>query len=321
MKRRLLGYLLLVAFTGCALVVRPDVSGPSNKPDENRPTGPTASISTIDTNKVALGVASPYWDKVRAGGPIVVGVTRNYPPFGVPSKQGGFVGLDPSLARHLGATLGVPVRLVGVTSAEIPDLLKEGRIDFAIAGMTRTAFRAAQINFSSPYLTVSQGALIERRYVEGSRGTDEERRRNSFESYLDLAEVPGLKIAAVAGTRPFRLAKSNFPNAKVMGYPSLAKASAGLVAGEVDALVHDAPYIRAWTTLNPGQSARFSALLKPVTEEPISIAIRKGDLEFLRFLDTYVREVRQDGTIDRLYKRHFVDARWAESAVKTGGQQ
>ena len=87
-----------------------------------------------------------------------------------------------------------------------------------------------------------------------------------------------------------------------------------LVAGKVDALVHDAPYIRAWPLIHPSLAARFAPLLKPVTDEPIAIAIRQGDPEFLRFLDVYVHEIRQDGTVAALFRRHFLDGEWAKTA-------
>ncbi|MGE0706516.1 MAG: transporter substrate-binding domain-containing protein [Planctomycetota bacterium] len=302
---------------GCSLFVRPQLGGEPKPKDERR----AVDVAAIDSQKIAPGAqSSPYWAKVRAGGPLVVGVNEGYPPFGVTAtvdkaKLGRpYVGFDVDLALHLGAALGVPVRLVGLRSRDVPDALNAGRIDVAIAGLTRTVYRAAQVAFTHPYLTISQGALIERRYVEGSRGTDEERRRDSFESYLDLASVPGLRIAAVENTRPYRLAVSTFPNAKVQAYPDLEAASAALIAGEADALVHDAPYIQAWPLLHASDAGRFRALLAPVTQEPISMAIRQGDLEFLRFLDTYVEEVKADGTVERLYRRHFVDGEWARWA-------
>ena len=55
--------------------------------------------------------------------------------------------------------------------------------------------------------------------------------------------------------------------------------------------------------------------------KPIAMAIRKGDLEFLRFLDAYVKEIANDGTVKRLYRRHFEDAEWGAYAdLKAGAE-
>lgn len=306
---------------GCALVVRPQAE-PSAEPDPvtHRRTG----IVTIDSSKVPTDLNSPYWAKVRAGGPLVIGINRRYPPFGAPTKPGSeraWVGFDVEIAEHLGRTLGVPVELRGMASTEIGDALATGEIDLALAGLTRTVERSVQVNFSKPYLVVSLGALIERRFVEGTQGTDEEQRRNSFKSYFDLSEIPGLRIGVAANTRPQRLASGHFPDAKLIPYPDAATAAAALAAGEINAVVHDAPFIRAWQVLNPASARRITSLLEPATEEPICVAIRKGDLEFLRFLDVYVDEIRHDGTIKRYYQRHFVASAWAKQADLKGGAQ
>ena len=50
------------------------------------------------------------------------------------------------------------------------------------------------------------------------------------------------------------------------------------------------------------------------------MAIRKGDLEFLHFLDAYVDEASHDGTLERLYRRHFVDAAWLSDADLGGAR-
>lgn len=305
---------------GCALVVRPEVEPVRSEGPKARHAG----IVTIDSSKIPADLSSSYWTKIKSGGPLVIGVNRRYPPFGAPAKPGrqrDWVGFDVELAEHLGRTLGVPVELRGLASTEIGDALAGGEIDLALAGLTRTVERGAQVNFSKPYLVVSLGALIERRFVEGTQGTDEERRRNSFQSYFDLAEIPGLRIGVAENTRPQRLASSHFPEAKLIGFPDARAAAEALAAGEVNAVVHDAPFIRAWQILNPSVAGRITSLLEPVTEEPICVAMRKGDLEFLRFLDVYVDEIRHDGTVKRYYQRHFVDGAWAKTSQLSGGAQ
>ncbi|MBL4846346.1 MAG: transporter substrate-binding domain-containing protein [Planctomycetes bacterium] len=320
LARRLSLLGILVSLAACALVVRPEVE-PSADPGPNK--AKRAGIVTIDSAKIPLDLSSPYWDKIRSGKTLVIGVNRRYPPFGAPTKPGSkraWVGFDIEIAEHLGRTLGVPIEIRGMASADIGEALATGEIDLAMAGLTRTVERSVQVNFSSPYLVVSLGALIERRFVEGTQGTDEERRRNSFDSYFDLAQIPGLRIGVADNTRPQRLASAQFREAKLIPYPDANTAAEALARGEVNAVVHDAPAIRAWQVLNPSLGRRFTALLAPATEEPICIAIRKGDLEFLRFLDVYVEEIRHDGTIKRYYQRHFVDSAWAKQSDLGGAK-
>ena len=96
----LAGALWGLAFQcGCALVVRPEVEP---KPGEAGQKNRHAGIVTIDSSKVPTDISSPYWDKIRNGGPLVIGINRRYPPFGAPAKAGGdraWVGFDVELAR------------------------------------------------------------------------------------------------------------------------------------------------------------------------------------------------------------------------------
>lgn len=161
---------------------------------------------------------------------------------------------------------------------------------------------------------------MERRFAVGTGGTDEEQDRPTMESYADLASEAGIRIGVAEGTRPHRIALDWFPNARIVPFPTIEEASTALIAGKLNALVHDDPYVRVWSVFHPTEATRFTALLEPVTEEPIAMAIRKGDLDFLRFLDAYVAEVREDGTVAALYRRHFVDAAWAPNADLGGAK-
>jgi len=321
--------LLLLAGTGCSLFVR----APAGETDQTKKTDETihsVQVAAIDSSKVAPGVESPYWNKVRAGGPLVVGINPSYPPFGVPVRPDrraavgeAYTGFDVELAEHLAATLGVGLVLRPVRSRDVMDALNSGRIDIALAGLTRTVYRGAQVNFSAPYLTLSQAAVVERRFVEPTQGTDQERRgRETIEDYFGLAKLHGIRIGVKKLTRPAQLAKNNFPNATIVEFDTLAEASAELVAGRLNAIVHDDAWVRAWFQRTPASiTGRYRSLLKPVTREPIAMAIRKGDLEFLRFLDLYVQEVANDGTVKRLYRKHFIDAAWEADAELKGAQR
>ena len=130
-----------------------------------------------------------------------------------------------------------------------------------------------------------------------------------------------IRIGVKRHTRPARLAASNFRQATIVPFDTLDEASEALIAGKLNAIVHDDAWVRAWFQQTDSQvSGRFRALLKPVTREPIAIALRKGDPEFLRFLDVYVEEVANDGTVQRLYRKHFVGAAWKADAVEEGSR-
>ncbi|MEI8633385.1 transporter substrate-binding domain-containing protein [Vibrio sp. PP-XX7] len=52
---------------------------------------------------------------------------------------------------------------------------------------------------------------------------------------------------------------------------------------------------------------------KPFTYEPLGWAIRQNDPNFLNFLNNYLRQVKGDGTYQRIYKKWFESDKLAET--------
>lgn len=287
---------------------------------EPTPKGETTSyvsakidINPIDRKKIPNLKNSEYWAKVK-GGTLKIVVGDNLPPFSMKSSKDR-IGFDIELARILGKTLGVKVQFIEMPTSEVLDAISgpNPKGDIAIANLTRTASRAVQVNFTDPYLIVSQAAVVEKRLINEDRDRAEIV-RTTYDSYADLAKLNGLKIGVKANTQPESYARSFFKESgKVMSYKTLEDAFKALKAGKVQAVTHDSPAIRLWSKQNATLSYRFATLLKPVTEDAICMAIRKGDLEFLQWLNAFIAELRSDGAIRALRKEYIVDMTWLKS--------
>jgi polar amino acid transport system substrate-binding protein len=273
------------------------------------------NITPINRKKIPRLKGSEYWSRVRKGTLRII-IGRDSPPFSMRSKDGKErLGFDVELAKILGKTLGVKIEFIALPTSMILDAISGRRPkgDIAIANLTRTASRGAQVNFTSPYLTVSQAAIIDKRLISQDRDRAEIQTDN-FNSYADLTRLRGIKIGVKSNTTPETYARSFFPNAKVVSYKSLEAAFEALEAGEVQAVTHDSPAIRLWSRNNSGLSYRFAALLKEATRDPICMAIRKGDFEFLQWLDTFIAELQSNGTMDALRKKYIVDMSWLKQS-------
>ncbi|SHF82650.1 transporter substrate-binding domain-containing protein [Vibrio gazogenes] len=49
------------------------------------------------------------------------------------------------------------------------------------------------------------------------------------------------------------------------------------------------------------------------TFEPLGWAVRQGDAEFVNFLNNYLKQIRGDGTYERIYAKWFQSDRWMKS--------
>lgn len=248
---------------------------------------------------VCPGVQAGEIEHIQAKGELVVSLNRGSPPFCMEIK-GELTGLDVDLARLLADYLGVKPRFRFPDAYEqhIPSLLA-GEADIVIAAMTRTPERGLRVNFTEPYFEVSQAALVRRDWV----GRDDQ-------SYFDLVGIKGLRVGVKQHTTIENFARELFPKDAVKTYASHDEAVDGLVRGDVEATVHDSPFVRVWEKAHPELSGKIKALLAPTTKEQYGFAIRKGDPDFLQWLNLFIAQVLTDGTMDLLKHRYLLEMPW-----------
>ncbi|HKC33788.1 MAG TPA: transporter substrate-binding domain-containing protein, partial [Xanthobacteraceae bacterium] len=87
-------------------------------------------------------------DDIKARGQLVVGVTESSPPFSFRDGARGVVGYDVDLAAQVARRLGVELTKVTIINAERIPSLRGDKVDLVATGMTRSAGRARDIDFS-----------------------------------------------------------------------------------------------------------------------------------------------------------------------------
>ena len=252
-------------------------------------------------------------EQIQEKGEIIVSLNKDYPPFSM-DKDGKPMGLDVDLARLLAEYMGVKVKFIrpALYEEQIPALLS-GKADIIIAAMTRTAERGLLVNFTDPYFAVSQAALVKREKVA-----------SDAESYFDLTNIPNLKLGVKAGTTHEAFARQLFSKEAIVTYPTVDAAAKALINNKIDAVTADSPFVRVWRATHPSLHPQVKALLAPVTQESYGFAIRKGDQDFLNWLNLFIDQIRADGTLDLLIHEYFVQLKWtkisASAAATTPAQ-
>jgi polar amino acid transport system substrate-binding protein len=247
----------------------------------------------------STGLQAGEIDRIKEKGEIVVSLNKGYPPFCIVINDE-ITGFDVELGKLIADHLGVKFKYIlpDLYKDQIPKLLSK-KSDIIIAAMTRTVDRGLKVDFTEPYFEVSQAALVNRKMVEPSDV-----------SYFDLVDIKGLKLGVKANTTIERFARELFPVESIKTYPVHTQAVEALVKGDVDATVHDSPFVQVWKNSHPELSAKIKPLLVPVTKEYYGFAIRKGDPDFLNWLNLFITQIKIDGTMDLLTHRYFVEMPW-----------
>jgi polar amino acid transport system substrate-binding protein len=253
------------------------------------------TLLTLAAALTGVAQAAGTLDEIRQRGTLRVGMEPGYMPFELTNQKGEIIGFDPDCARRMAKALGVKLELVSTAWDGIIPSLMTKKFDIIMSGMTITDERTQVVDFADPYIVIGQTLLV-RKELAGA-----------VKSYKDLND-PKYKIASKLGTTGEIAAKEHFPKARYFSYETEQEAVMEVVNGKIDAFVYDSPY-NAVAFAQKGQG-KLVFLDQPFTTEPLGWAIRKGDPELLAFLNGFLKEIRQDGTYDKIYRKWFQDSAW-----------
>ena len=227
---------------------------------------------------------------------MVVGLEAGYMPFEMRNKKGEIIGFDVDLATHMTKSMGVGLELVNTAWDGIIGALVTKKFDIIMSGMTITQQRNLQINFCDPYIVIGQAALVHIKH------------KGVVKSYKDLND-PKYTISVKLGTTGDFATQKHLPKAKRVAFEDEQVAVQEVVQGRADAHVYDLPQCANYNARYPG---KFVFLDEPFTYEPLGWAIRKGDPDFMNFLNNYLRQIKGDGTYDEIYAKWFKSKEWLD---------
>lgn len=252
-----------------------------------------ASVSAADQ---ALWQKSTL-NQIMKRGELRVGLEAGYMPFEMRDKNGNIIGFDVDLAKKMASVLKVKVTLVNTQWDGIIPALLTDKFDIIMGGMTITPERNAQVNFTHPYITVGQSALLHVKHK--GRITDARQ-----------LDDPKITIATKLGTSGDITATRMMTRAKIKRFETESDAALEVKNGRADAFVYDFPFLAIYAAQYP---EGVGLLPEPFTKEALGWAIRKGDPDFENWLNNFLLAIRNDGTYDVLYQRWFEGTAWLKN--------
>jgi polar amino acid transport system substrate-binding protein len=159
------------------------------------------------------------------------------------------------------------------------------KFDVIASGMTITADRQKQIDFSDPYIDSNQSIAV----VNAS----------TAKSATDLA---GKKIGVQSGTTGQQWATENIKGATIVPFDDTLAAFSALQAGKVDAVVNDLPVSAAIVK----DTTRGLKIIQEIpTGEQYGIGVSKSNPELLKAINAALAKVKADGEYTTIYKKWF----------------
>ena len=214
-----------------------------------------------------------------------VGTNAEFPPFEYVGDDGEPDGFDIALIKAIGEKIGYEVVVENMEFASLVGAIGT-KIDVAIAGMTIDEERLQSVDFSDSYYDAIQ-------YVIVPEGSD----------IKTAADLEGKKIGVQLGTTG-DYAVEEIEGATAAQYNKGVDAVNDLLNGRVDcviidknpALVFEAEY--DGIVALPGDQFDFAV-------EQYAIALPKGDTELATKINNALKELKEDGTYDKLVKEYI----------------
>ena len=237
---------------------------------------------------IAVSTSGNLINDVVSRGVLKVGQGSGYMPLHGMDENGNFIGLEIDLLKKMAVFLGVKLEIVVINwDGIIPGLLS-GKFDMICSGMTINPERALKVDFSIPYLTVGQTLI----YNNSCYTVPPE-----FEDIKDSE----LKISVQLGTTGNIAASRLFKNAEILTFETIDEAALQVASNKVDIMIHDSIYAN-YISRKYRQLERTDRLF---TIEKLGIAIRKGELESLRWIDTFIEWLETTGEMASLEEKWF----------------
>ena len=236
---------------------------------------------------VGQAVAGSTLDEVKKRGTLIAGVKTDFPPFGYVDSAGKNLGFDVDVAHLFAKALfddETKVELVAVTSGNRIPFLQSGKIDIIIATVTVTEERKQVVEFSDPYFL--SGSLLLASKASPIKGVE---------------NLAGKTVAVIQGAIQDKDIEQLAPKADRVKYGKVSEAVLAVKGGRADAFAQDDILILTLAKENPD----MKAVGKPFIPRPYGIAVRKGDLEFLKWVNDQLAKMKRDGTYDKLWKKYF----------------
>jgi polar amino acid transport system substrate-binding protein len=231
-------------------------------------------------------------------GTVRVGVSL-FTPWTIQDEAGRLSGFEIDVANKLAEDMGVkPEYKIYVWDEIIPAVMK-GEIDIIAGGMAITPERALKIDFSQPYAD-SGISLV----------TNTEKTRNIKQ--LQELNQKAITIAVVSKTAANELAVRLFNNSTLKVFDTAKAAQQAVLNGAVHAWLASMPQPEFLALEYPEKVDL--PLGKPILPYRAGFGIKKGEQEWLNFLNAWVTSRQADMWLPSTHKYWFDSLKWRKES-------
>jgi His/Glu/Gln/Arg/opine family amino acid ABC transporter permease subunit len=234
------------------------------------------------------------WEKIKKRGELRVGLSADYAPYEFEHNVNGktqYAGIDIELAKKIAKDNNLKLKIVNMQFDSLLGAIKTGKIDLIISGMTPTPEREKEVDFSNPYMTVTQKMII---------------KKANEDKLKTLDDFTNKRIGVQKQTQQETIANEEINNAQVQSLTRVPEVIMSLKSGKVDGMVIEGPVAEAYLKQNPDLKFANGVKFKE-GEKQTAIALPKHSPTLMKQLNSTIKEVKDKNLVDK-YKDKAAEA-------------
>jgi len=242
-------------------------------------------VPGLDTSRSNISGTSEV-DIIKRRGTLRIGYFGDALPFAFENKSGKLVGFDIEMAHILARDMKVKPELIKIERNKAGELLNQGTIDIVMSGIAITLDKISEMEMTNSYLNQTFAFIVK------------DYRLNDFNSRSKLKSLKKVKIGVPNVPYYIDKIKQYLPQAEIIitGSP---KDFFERKDQDLDAYAYSAEAGSAWSLIHPEYTVAIP--YPDVLEVPLAYGIKKNDVAFKNYLDTWIELKKKDKTIDTLY--------------------
>lgn len=215
---------------------------------------------------------------------LYVGTDAEFPPFEY-MDQDKIVGFDIDLIHEIAKLVKKDIKIMNISFDGLIPALQSKKVDLIISGMTITEDRKKSVAFTQPYYTSKEQMIILKKTT-----TD----------INNLEDLQNKKVGVILGFTGDILI-SEMENVNIERFNNASSAILALKAQKLDALVIDFETAHNYVSVHTD----LKLVATSSTQEDYAIALRLQDQELLEKINEAITTLKDNGTIDVLYKKYL----------------
>lgn len=239
----------------------------------------------------ASGSADNQLEAIKAAGVLNVATSADFAPFEFHALIDGkdtIVGADIDMVNEIADRLGVEVNILDLDFNAVLTALQQGKADIAVSGISATDERKQTFDFTDNYFTPEQKLVVN---------------KNNESAFDSIESLSGKKVGAQKGSIQEMIVQDQLADSQLVSIAKVPNLVNELKQGSIDGLVLESAVAESYVAQNDDLVITDVAL-EASEGDSYSIALPKGSTELQEELNSILKELIEDGTIDEYVQKN-----------------